>query len=187
MSRCITPEDLLKDPSILLRKKGHDSSEGLCSFEGQVGAVVWEGSHFVTSPNMDHIWEPPRVSRITYMEDMRYGEHDPLQWPQPFIGSFCYLAAIRRRPDDLRAINRFFIVFYRLEDSDLLAQEGVLSGLYTLTPQLVSLAKNFVQNRVIAKSKEYESQDDAPKNDILLKLQPSILRTVNHLENLPMT
>ena len=67
--------------------------------EGQVGAVVWGGTHFVTSPNMDVIYYPPRNAQMTFKQNMRYGDDNPLQWPQPFLSDQPHLACISREPD----------------------------------------------------------------------------------------
>ncbi|KAF8971706.1 hypothetical protein BDZ97DRAFT_1752973 [Flammula alnicola] len=71
----VTPAGLLHDPEIILRYKS-DPSMPLKYFEGKVGAVISDGEFFVTSPNMDIIYAPPKVSRISYKEDYRLGEHD---------------------------------------------------------------------------------------------------------------
>ena len=60
-------------------------------------AVVFEGHHFVTSPNMDHIYAPPRSKRMTFKTDYHLAEHDQLLCPQPYLELQCHLACIPRR------------------------------------------------------------------------------------------
>ena len=75
---------------------------------GQVGAVVGDGEWFVTSPNMDFVPQPPLggTHSMHICANYRYGEDNPLQWPQPYLASNCHLGAIPLcpGPDDHMSI-----------------------------------------------------------------------------------
>ncbi|TFK59506.1 hypothetical protein BDN72DRAFT_865095, partial [Pluteus cervinus] len=87
------PADLHRDPKLLLHTK---PSGPLSIYHGRVGAVIREGESFITSPNSSFIPQPPLGGdrSVFLREDFRYGDDDPLQWPQPFIRSLLFLSAI---------------------------------------------------------------------------------------------
>jgi len=39
-------------------------------------------------------------SEVKLRADVRYGPDDPTLWPQPWVGTYCHLGAIPRKPDD---------------------------------------------------------------------------------------
>ncbi|KAK0498045.1 hypothetical protein EDD18DRAFT_1104533 [Armillaria luteobubalina] len=57
----------------------------------------------VTSPNAAALWAPPLGhNRIMFLHsDLRYGDDDPLSWPQPYVHQYCHLAVIRSPPLNL--------------------------------------------------------------------------------------
>lgn len=67
--------------------------------DGRVGAVLLGGFFFVTSPNMDVVYEPPLgKNRAMFLRrDYRYADDDPLLWPQPYVRSACHHGAIPRK------------------------------------------------------------------------------------------
>ena len=65
-------------------------------WDGLRGAVV--NDHiFITSPNCPLLFDPPLgVNREMWMRnDFRYGEDDPLSWPQPYCASRPHLPCLR--------------------------------------------------------------------------------------------
>ncbi|KAK0478123.1 hypothetical protein IW261DRAFT_1565110 [Armillaria novae-zelandiae] len=66
------------------------------AWDGLCGAVVNEHM-FITSPNCLLLFDPPLgVNREMWMRnDYRYGEDDPLSWPQPYCASRPYLSCLR--------------------------------------------------------------------------------------------
>ena len=66
-----------------------------------MGSVVQEGHFIVTSPNAARICQPPLGGdRSIYLRtNLRYGEDDPLQWPQPFFENLPHYACIPACPD----------------------------------------------------------------------------------------
>jgi hypothetical protein len=39
-------------------------------------------------------------TEVKLRADIRYGPDDPTLWPQPWVGLYCHLGAIPRKPDD---------------------------------------------------------------------------------------
>jgi hypothetical protein len=62
-----------------------------------VGAVINEGRHIITSPNFPYIFQPPLGPREIFLRsNMRFGDDDPLRWPQLFLPELAHLACIPR-------------------------------------------------------------------------------------------
>ncbi|TFK59806.1 hypothetical protein BDN72DRAFT_905525 [Pluteus cervinus] len=102
--------------------------EPLTIYDGLVGAVISNGDSFVTSPNARIIPYPPLGgNRDVYIrENLRYGDDDPLQWPQPVIPGYKYLCAIPLPPLDPTADTAIMWWMPQKDDFD---QGGVgLSG-----------------------------------------------------------
>ncbi|TFK58193.1 hypothetical protein BDN72DRAFT_866146 [Pluteus cervinus] len=92
--------DLAADPTILLHKR--DTSLALGPFDGLVGAVIDDGNHFITSPNVNFVYAPPMgIREVTLRSDNRFGDDDHILWPQPYLPSLCHFGAIRRKSDIL--------------------------------------------------------------------------------------
>ncbi|THU85391.1 hypothetical protein K435DRAFT_869326 [Dendrothele bispora CBS 962.96] len=91
MALFLTEADLLKNK---------DSSAIITYTDGLTGAIHARTQTFITSPNCLSIPRPPFGStRDLYRRaDARYGEDDPLQWPQPFNSSSVYLPCLPVRP-----------------------------------------------------------------------------------------
>jgi hypothetical protein len=157
-------------------------------FDGLVGAVVFEGHHFVTSPNMDHIYAPPRSKRMTFKIDYRLAEHDQLLWPQPYLEPQCHLACIPRRQEVFDESSRpfFSILFHPVDFKDFWPLEGgPISGLGFLSgPKMASLKK---LGHFLEKQLETLDPSIAGSTPILNDLFVFIRRTLISLESLPMT
>lgn len=69
-------------------------------FDGRVGGVIEDGKYFITSPNQTFIPLPPLGPDrpLKLRTDCRYGDDDPIQWPQPFNENFPHYSCIPRRP-----------------------------------------------------------------------------------------
>jgi len=186
----VTPEELLKDPTILLNKKGDplDSTYPLHGFEGKVGAVVFNGASFVTSPNMDYIFAPPNNARMTIKRDLRLGDDDNLLWPQPYFEHSPHFAAIPRKPEDYSIGHRHYICFYVTTDTDFVCREvGPVSGLGHLHPKLLKLA-NQLYSHLDRLHDIYQIDLSFPKKTHFFShLLASIKRSLVHLKCLPMT
>lgn len=160
----------------------------LKSFEGKVGAVVFDGKSFVTSPNADVIYAPPTSGRMTYQHDYRLGQHDPLLWPQPFLGNYWHLAAIPRAPEDLDENTSTQILFHKATDDDF-ARDGVsaLNGLGHLSSQQLKQLKKVAEN--LQKKVTAHLHDDAlpTKTPLFENVMASIKLSLEALEMIPMT
>jgi hypothetical protein len=63
--------------------------------DGKVGALLFNGEYFVTTPNQTFIPEPPLGDRkVTMRSDSLYGDDDPILWPQPYNAFNCHHGAI---------------------------------------------------------------------------------------------
>ncbi|KAK7444306.1 hypothetical protein VKT23_015318 [Stygiomarasmius scandens] len=80
--------------------KNKDSSAIITYTDGLTAALNGRTGTFITSPNCLSVPRPPFGStRDLYRRaDARYGEDDPLQWPQPFNSSNPYLACLPVHP-----------------------------------------------------------------------------------------
>ncbi|KAF8057832.1 hypothetical protein FPV67DRAFT_557001 [Lyophyllum atratum] len=72
------------------------------AFDGLVGAVIDVGRYIVTSPNVRSIYYPPLGGdRPLYLRsNLRYGDDDPLMWPQNFTHTSSHLPLIPHPPRD---------------------------------------------------------------------------------------
>ena len=123
LPRNLNPSDLEEDPQLLCHRARPGRKcctlsdffsvltgfTALMSHDGMAGGVVKGGEWIITSPNSNIIPLPPLGGdRFVYLrENLRFGEDDPLQWPQPFIPQFPHLACIPRPielPDNPRSI-----------------------------------------------------------------------------------
>jgi hypothetical protein len=75
----------------------HVSIGNVGPLDGVRGAVILDGKSYITTANADYIPLPPFGDRqLKLRADSRYGDDDPMQWPQPYDSSHCHLAAIPR-------------------------------------------------------------------------------------------
>ena len=64
-----------------------------------MAAVI--GDFICTTPNQTQIFLPSMQStEVKLRADIRYGSDDPILWPQPWVGTYCHLGSIPRKPDD---------------------------------------------------------------------------------------
>ncbi|TFK60990.1 hypothetical protein BDN72DRAFT_778742, partial [Pluteus cervinus] len=124
---------------------------------GRVGAVIRQGRSFITSPNTSYIREPPLGGdrSVFLRSDFRYGDDDPLQWPQPLARPLLFLSTIPEISDDNHPLA---IMSYDLSQSDFAEdQNGLLSGigkikniqharLSALSSDLLARVQNFMQS-----------------------------------------
>ncbi|KAK7436456.1 hypothetical protein VKT23_019169 [Stygiomarasmius scandens] len=81
--------------------KNKDSNRPISFTDGLAGSIHFRTHEFVTSPNCTVLPRPPFGStRDLYRRaDARYGEDDPLQWPQPYNHNYQYLTCIPSSPN----------------------------------------------------------------------------------------
>ncbi|KAK7437518.1 hypothetical protein VKT23_020792 [Stygiomarasmius scandens] len=133
--------------------KNRNTKQPITFKDGLSAAIYQRTSEFITSPNRQSIPCPPFGStRDLYRRsDSRYGEDDPLQWPQPYNKNNYYLTCIPLRPqspDDL--YHELECLWYNATENDmslagsLTPKNGVISPLF-LHP--FSLAVEYIRNR----------------------------------------
>lgn len=208
MSGVLTASELNCNPSILLRNKGSagslprvfqflfnnfntGSNQTLLlalHFEGRVGAVVFGGSYFVTSPNMDCVYNPPKNRRMTFKLDMRLGDDDCLQWPQPWTQDCPHYACIPRNEPKLSKSSPQYVLFYKPRDCDFeLVQAGPVSGLGRLSSGILELVQSFMEQTVRPHFRRYTLSSDKDKTPIFANLYTLIRRAIVHLQWLLLT
>ncbi|TFK57862.1 hypothetical protein BDN72DRAFT_866419, partial [Pluteus cervinus] len=93
----LTPHEDEVFKQLLLSNR--DDNVVLGPFDGNVGALLDDGIHFVTTPNQPIILAPPIGVRVLWRcKDGRYGMDDPTQWPQLYCPDAAHFACIPRRP-----------------------------------------------------------------------------------------
>lgn len=99
--------------------------------DGRVGAVIDNGNHFITTHTQKYIPLPQLTRRETRLRaDCRYGEDDPLQWPQLFSAEYPYFAAIPRLPEGADPLR---VIWWDLTKADFTPDlDGYVMGLGTL-------------------------------------------------------
>ncbi|THU87143.1 hypothetical protein K435DRAFT_349401 [Dendrothele bispora CBS 962.96] len=95
------------DSSLTLQEltRNRDEKKPITFKDGLAGGIHERTREFITCPNRNVIPRPPFGStRDLYRRlDARYGEDDPLQWPQPYNRNHAYLPCIPcppQSPDD---------------------------------------------------------------------------------------
>ncbi|KAF4614093.1 hypothetical protein D9613_007477 [Agrocybe pediades] len=156
------------------------------SCEGRVGAIVLRGEFFVTTPNMDHVFDPSTLSRMTYKTNYRLGSDDPLQWPQFFLRENPHYPCIPRKPEDLTPESWNYIMFHETEESDFEeTKDALVSGFGFLRPTLLAKVRRCLDETIdplYAKVKKMEL-----RYEVFPILHSSIHRSFMHLEFLPLT
>jgi hypothetical protein len=199
----IMPEVISKDPKVLLHKAGFDSDSTsecisqkvrglIChftdvgAFGGRVGAPLDEGSFFIMSPNMDVIYEPPfgHERHMRFRQNFRYGDDDPLLWPQPYVMSECHLAAIPLRP---QSRDPMAVMWWQVtRDEFTLSTRGIVTGVGLISgvklAQIARLASS-LQSWATA----YLNDHDFPKKaEGVTILSNALKQGMTKLESLPM-
>ncbi|KAK0183959.1 hypothetical protein F5146DRAFT_1006950 [Armillaria mellea] len=87
-----TPKNIKLHSKLLLHKKNPD--EKITAFNSALGGLY--NSFIVTMPNTHTLYAPPLGNNhIMYLHsDLRYGDNDPLSWPQPYIPQYCHFPII---------------------------------------------------------------------------------------------
>jgi hypothetical protein len=63
------------------------STAAIGPLDGKVGAVIMDGEYFITLANQQCIFAPPHGDqhKVQLHADSRYGDNDPVLWPQPYM------------------------------------------------------------------------------------------------------
>ena len=85
--------------------------------DGKVGALLFDGEYFVTTPNQTFIPEPPAGDRKVIMRaDSLYADDDPILWPQPYNAFNCHHGAIPRA----KSLSAHLIIWWEPTHSDFI-------------------------------------------------------------------
>ena len=96
--------------------------------DGLVGGVTSNGEHIITTPNCSTVLEPPlEGDRSLFLRiNHRYGEDDPVQWPQAFLPQYRHFACITRglksHPDPMN------VMWWMLDQKNFIPDNEVLTG-----------------------------------------------------------
>ncbi|KAF9059671.1 hypothetical protein BDP27DRAFT_1497162 [Rhodocollybia butyracea] len=88
--------------------------------DGLVGALLATTKEFITSPNCDYLPDPRLGStcNLYCCNDARYGQDDPICWPQPYNPRYPFYAAISKKPTDSHSFESS-IMWLDLREGDL--------------------------------------------------------------------
>ena len=135
---------------------------------------------------MDVVYEPPlgKNRDMFLRRDYRYGDDDPLLWPQPYIPAACHYGAIPRRPEH---VDQMDIMWWNPNQADLMvmSSDPVLGIGKIPHHRLVQFCQlvNVLQDRV----NDYKSDKNHPlKNSEILTLSNWLSQGLSRLERLPM-
>lgn len=131
---------------------------------------------FVTSPNMDVIYEPPLgKARVMYMRsDFRFGDDDPWQWPQPYSISLCHFAAIPRRP--LNQNDPLAIMWWTPSREDFV--HSTTSSLIVGVGQLDAVKLHLLRQPTITILDRFDNYKNDPRHP---RTNPHAALAANHL------
>ena len=135
---------LLQQPALLAHRKAPHDRERTFAFHNSlqtyysiaigpldrlVGALTADGHHIVTSPNAAVVYEPPLgADRKIFMRmNLRYGDDDPLQWPQPYIQEHRHMACIPKGPSGRGEPND--IMWWTPQPTDFVHDNRMICGI----------------------------------------------------------
>ncbi|KAF4571762.1 hypothetical protein EYR40_008285 [Pleurotus pulmonarius] len=97
----LTAEEVHKNPDLLSRNRLKPSS-AFNYLDGTLGAILFEGRAFITTPNADNIYDPVLglTTIVQLRQDGRFGAEDPFLLPQQYTREHPHLACIRRPPTE---------------------------------------------------------------------------------------
>ena len=123
----------------------------ITSQDGLVGATTRDRKYIITSPNCCTIPDPPLGGDRTvfHRSNLRFGDDDELQWPQPFLANYRHLCCIKKRPPRGNIMEVMWLLPQCadfLEDSEVLCGVGklhhrVLEGLHHWSDQMLDQAE----------------------------------------------
>lgn len=115
------------------------------AYDGKVGAVVDDGTFFVTSPNVSYILAPPFGGdrKFFLRSNFRYGDDDPTQWPQPFTRTKEYLPAMPFIT--LKSNPHLYVMTTSLSDENFIRDsECAISGFGKLNSSVITQLNNLI-------------------------------------------
>jgi hypothetical protein len=99
--------------------------------DGLFGAVARDGQRIITTPNSHSILDPPLGGdrKVFLRSNLRFGDDDELQWPQPFIVNYGHLACIRKCPTSSSRYQCLSKLWELPSRADFFPDGGILSGI----------------------------------------------------------
>ena len=111
---------------------------------------------------------------------MHYGLDDPTQWPQPWVGTYCHLGAIPRKPDNPN--DPLSIMWLEPTDDDF--EVVLLMDWVSSQHQRLSFQK--MMRSLESRIKDYK-QASPKQNKFFLILVKAMQDTLTHLDSLKTT
>lgn len=122
---------------------------------------------------------------MRFRSDFRYGEDDPLLWPQPYLSHVCHLGCIPLRPssDDDRAI-----MWWTLTREDFVPSTGnIITGVGLIQMQKLAVLKRLIAS-LQSRFQAYMLDEKHPrKNELVKALSNALNHAFKRLECLPMS
>jgi hypothetical protein len=104
--------------------------------------------------------------------NLRYGDDDPLQWPQPFVAQYSHISFIQRSPISLNVCERIMWTMPIISDFD--PEDGVLSDVGKLKCQI------FVELQVLSLQLIERARSPQFKEQVLVSQLSDILGNLLH-------
>ncbi|TFK58309.1 hypothetical protein BDN72DRAFT_866042, partial [Pluteus cervinus] len=183
-----TPAELLSNPKLLLHTPPPDN---LSVYDGHVGALVRGGESFVTSPNTRRICNPPfGGDRHVYLRsNVRYGQDDPLQWPQPLRSDTLYLAALPIVPRSAAQSSPLSIMYWNPDQSEFDEDRtGLISGIGRINPSHINDVSTPC-TQLFKRVDQFMGKDSTPASalELLSEYVPLLRRYLYRVQHLPTT
>jgi len=153
---------------------------------GQVGAVLQGGFFFITSPNMDIVYELPlgKNQEMFLHRNYHYVDNDPLLWPQLYVCSACHHGAIPCEPEHG---HRMDIMWWNPNQTDLMVNSSDIVLSIGKIPQNCLCQFRQLVGELQDRVQEYKSDKNHPvKNSEIIALSNWLDQGLSHLELLPM-
>ncbi|TFK60407.1 hypothetical protein BDN72DRAFT_779451, partial [Pluteus cervinus] len=159
--------------------------------DGQVGALVREGQSFVTSPNTRRICNPPfGGDRSVYLRsNVRYGQDDPLQWPQPLRRDTLYLSAVPIVPRSAAQHHPLSIMYWNPDQREFDEDRtSLISGIGRINPSYIN-GIHTLCTTLFERADEFAKKDSTPTSalSLLSEFIPLLHRYLYRAQHLPTT
>ena len=106
------------------------------SNDGLARAITLDHRWIITSLNSTTIFKPPMGGdhHLFLRSNLRYGEDNPLQWPQLYVAQYCHIICIPHSPDRHHSGCIMWLV---PEITDFFLDDGALGGVGKLNPVIL--------------------------------------------------
>jgi hypothetical protein len=136
---------------------------------------------------MDVIYEPPfgQERHMRFHQNFRYGDDDPLLWPQPYVMSECHLPAIPLRPG---AGDPTAVMWWQLTRDDfVLSTAGIVTGVGLIHGTKLAQISRLV-NSLQSRTRAYLNDEKFPRKAEGATILLNVLKqAMIKLESLPMS